>query len=234
MSQLIAFLQTHATLTNILLVGGTLVSILTVVGNALKALAPAGSKAAHFADLCLALAIDVQKAAQAVQRLFGSSSVAAVAKGLVLVPLLVLGLSRPAHAESMAALGPQISWHISPTPSLLEARLDGAILNLAPGLGLHGYARYKNLDAGAAVFGSALIPIGSIAGLKSVPPGFALSIGPLVCHNKLALCLGARWDLTDIQHGVTGLFKGFTWAQNFGIVFSGTDELLKALHLQVG
>lgn len=225
MSQLIAFLQTHATLTNILLVGGTLVSILTVVGNALKALAPAGSKAAHFADLCLALAIDVQKAAQAVQRLFGSSSVAAVAKGLVLVPLLVLGLSRPAHAESMAALGPAPAFHFGPSVSLYELRLDGQVGQLTPGLGVQGWIGFKSGgEIGLALFGSAL-------GLGTAHPGAALSLAPFVCFQQTGFCLGPGFDLASLHDGVSGLTQGFTWKKNFFVVAQVLPKFWELLHV---
>jgi len=129
--------------------------------------------------------------------------------------LLLSLLAAPAFAVDL---------HAGPSCSLMEIR-PGQLnpFQLSPGLGVQGWIDFgKNASwsADLALFGSTI-------GLGTAHAGAGLSLAPFVCYSPWGTCLG---PLVDVAGSDGGLFKGFTWKQNVGVVFSLKAPIWDLLH----
>lgn len=211
MQPVLQWLQTYATATNALVLLGAL----SALAHAVKMLAPPSSKAWAIADRACAITVDLEKLLRPSTPPPADAPKPSLPPGTAVFALAVgLSLLAPRAAHAAPTL------HLGPSVSLYELRLDGQVGQLAPGLGVQGWAQWSQVSVGAAVFGSAL-------GLGTAHVGAALSVAPFACVTQWGLCLGPGLDLGGSKGG---LLDGFTWRGNFFVVAQVLPAFFELLH----
>lgn len=132
---------------------------------------------------------------------------------LLLSAALALALL-PAQARAL-------DFKVGPACPLFRIGLGAKPLELAPGLGVQGGLDFGKWNLDGAFFGSLT---------QGASTDGRASLALYACYTPIGACLGPVVDVATSGSG--GLFDGFTWKQNFGLVASISWDALSQLHVK--